>query len=301
MATVGDLDFRSYIDAKRAKTARDGFNRDDAHAYAYISDRTTRSAFEKGKAVEYAVSHAVRFLRTIGKNELVGNTVKVGENQFPRVHDLARRCADTLGIEVPTMYIVNNPTMNAMTFGTNDDAFILIHSGLIDHFSDEELLSVIGHECGHIHNDHVVYLTTLHYLRVLSQRWAGGVLMSMGAVYALQAWSRRAEITCDRAGMLCSKSVETSTKALAKLALGSAKLYDEMNMDAFMDQYEETTEGPGKAAEIGASHPWLTKRIRALNIFAGSKLYRDHVGDESGGESMDDIDEQVHGIIKVLR
>ena len=52
--------------------------------------------------------------------------------------------------------------MNAMTFGTNDDAFILVHSALVDHFDDEELLSVIGHECGHIHNDHVVYLTTLH-------------------------------------------------------------------------------------------------------------------------------------------
>ncbi len=300
MATVGELDFRSYIEAKKARTARDGFNRDDAHAYAYVSDRTTRSAFEKGKAVEYAVSHAVRFLRTIGKNELVGNTVKVGPKQFPRVHDLARTCADTLGIEVPTLYIANNPTMNAMTFGTNDDAFILVHSSLVDHFSDEELLSVIGHECGHIHNNHVVYLTTLHYLRVLSQRFAAGMLMSMGVVYALQAWSRRAEITCDRAGMLCSRSLDVSSRALAKLALGSNKLSNELNMDAFLEQYEETTEGPGKATEFGASHPWLTKRIRALQTFANSKLYREHVGD-SGGESMDDVDEQVHGIIKVLQ
>ena len=72
-------------------------------------------------------------------------------------------------------------------------------------------------------------------------------------------------------------------------------------MQAFLDQYEETTTGPGKAAEIGASHPWLTKRIRALYTFADSKLYREHIGDMGGGESMDDIDEQVHGIIKVLQ
>ncbi len=300
MATVGDLQFRSYIEAKQAKTARDGHNREDAHAYAYVSDRTTRSAFDKGKAIGYAVSHAVRFLRTIGKNELVGNTVKIGPAQFPRVHDLAKHCAETLGIEVPTMYITNNPTMNAMTFGTNDDAFILIHSGLIDHFSDDELMSVIGHECGHIHNDHVVYLTTLHYLQLLSRRWLAGQLLSSGAVYALRAWSRRAEITCDRAGMLCSKSLDTSTRALAKLALGSSKLHAEMNMQAFLDQYEETTEGPGRAAEIGASHPWLTKRIRALHTFSEARLWREHIG-ESGGESMDDIDEQVHGIIKVLQ
>ena len=29
---------------------------------------------------------------------------------------------------------------------------------------DEELRFVIGHECGHIHNDHAVYVTALHYL-----------------------------------------------------------------------------------------------------------------------------------------
>lgn len=300
MATIGDLDFRGYIDAKEAKTARDGYNREDDHAYAYISDRTTRAAFDKGKAVAYAASHAVRFFRTIGKNELVGNTVKVGPNQFPRVHNIAKHCADTLGIEVPTIHIANNPTMNAMTSGTNDDAFILIHSGLVDHFSDEELLSVIGHECGHIHNDHVVYLTTLYYLQLMSKRWLGGVLFSYAAMMPLLAWSRRAEITCDRAGMLCSKSLDVSTRALAKLALGSSKLYDELNMEAFLEQYEETTTGPGRATEAWASHPWLTKRIRALGTFAESKLYRQHIGDD-GGESMDDIDDKVHGIIKVLQ
>jgi Zn-dependent protease with chaperone function len=300
MATVGDLDFRSYVSTKQSQTAKDG-GRDDAHAYAYISDRTTRNAFKKGKAVEYAVAHAVRLLRTFGKNELVGNTVKVGPNQFPRVYNLAKRCAETLGIEVPTIYIANNPTLNAMTFGTNDDAFILVHSGLVDHFKDEELLSVIGHECGHIHNDHVVYLTTLHYLRMMAQRFWPGFLLSQAAVYALQAWSRRAEITCDRAGMLCSKSLEISTRALAKLALGSTKLYDELNLQAFLDQYDETTTGPGKIFEVGASHPWLTKRIRALYTFADSQLYKEHIGAGTTGMSMDEVDEQVHGIIKVMK
>ena len=163
MATVGSLDFRSYVEARRGATAaEEEGGRTDAHAYAYVSDRTTRSAFDKGKAVQYAVHHTVRLLRTVGKSELLGSTVKVGPKQFPRIHDLTKHCADTLGIGTPTVYIRNNPTLNAFTYGTNDDAFILVHSALVDHFSDEELLNVIGHECGHIHNDHVVYLTTLH-------------------------------------------------------------------------------------------------------------------------------------------
>lgn len=299
MATVGSLDFRSYVDArKHTIPTEETSGRTDSHAYAYVSDRTTRSAFHKGRAVEYAVSHTVRLLRTVGKSELLGSTVKVGPQQFPRIHALAQECADTLGIEVPTVYIRNNPTLNAFTYGTNDDAFILIHSALVDHLTDDELMSVIGHECGHIHNDHVVYLTTLHYLRVMAQRFVP-IWVMQPALYALSAWSRRAEVTCDRAGLLCCKSLETSTTALAKLALGSTKLYEELNLEAFLEQYEEGQNSVGKFTEATASHPWLPKRIKALRKFAESELYRKHVG-EDGGLSMDQVDNEVHGIIKVV-
>lgn len=297
MATVGDLDFRSYVDAKQSKRTREATGRDDAHAYAYVSDRNTKAAFDKGKAVQYAVSHAVRLLRNVGKAELLGNTVKVGPKQFPRVHQLGVECAETLGIEPPTIYIRNNPTLNAMTYGTNDDSFILVHSALVDHFSDAELKSVIGHECGHIHNEHVVYLTTLHYLRIMAQRFIPWVVLP--AMYALSAWSRRAEVTCDRAGLLCSSDLEVSTGSLAKLALGSTKLYDELNLDAFVEQYDEGQSGVGKFTEVGASHPWIPKRIKALRKFAESSLYREHIGKE-GGITMDEVDEHTHGIIKVM-
>jgi Zn-dependent protease with chaperone function len=121
----------------------------------------------------------------------------------------------------------------------------------------------------------------------------------MPAMYALTAWSRRAEVTCDRAGLLCSRDLTVSTRSLAKLALGSTKLYDELNLDAFVDQYDEGQEGVGKITEVTATHPWVPKRIKALRKFAESKLYREHVG-EAGGLAMEVIDEQVHGIIKVM-
>jgi Zn-dependent protease with chaperone function len=297
MATVGDLDFKSYVQAKSAQRPREKEGRDDAHAYAYVSDRTTRAAFDRAKPVEHAVAAAVRLMRQIGRNELLGNTVKVGPNQFPRVYELTKKCADTLGIDIPTVHIRNNPTLNAATYGTNDDSFILVHSALIDHLSDEELLSVIGHECGHIHNDHVVYLTALHYLRTM----LGMFLPWIGApaLVTLTSWSRRAEVTCDRAGALCCGDVKHSERALAKLALGSVKLYDQLNLEEFVNQYDEGQDGVGRITEITASHPWLPKRIKALRKFAESKLYRERVGLE-GGLGMEEVDEATHGLIKVL-
>jgi hypothetical protein len=295
MATVGTLDFQAYVDRK--KSARAGGPREGGHEYAYVSDHNTRKTFERLKPVELAVAAAVRLFKTVGKSELLGSAIKIGENQFPRVHNLTVQCADTLGIAPPTVYVVSKFSLNAATYGTNDDAFILLHSALIDHFSDEELLSVIGHECGHIHNNHVVYLTAMHYLRVMASafvRWA-----VTPALLALNGWSRRAEITCDRAGMLCSGDLDVSTRALAKLALGSTKLYDELNLEAFIDQYDEGQRAVGRYTEIFATHPWLPKRVKALRAFADSEVFRRRVG-QRGGASMEEVDEQVHEIIKVI-
>ncbi len=295
MADVGALDFRGFVGGREQRLPGEG--RQGGREYAYASDRQTRRVFDTLKPVEVAVAAAVRLYEAVGKSELLGHAVKVGPKQFPRVHALANRCAEELGICAPTVYIVNSPVMNAATFGTNEASVIMIHSALVDHFSDEELLSVIGHECGHVHNHHVVYLTALHYIRFM----AGAIMQQLlaPAELALKGWLRRAEITSDRAGLLCCKNIDVSTRALTKLALGSAKLYDQLNMDAFIDQYEEMKTSIGKYAEARASHPWLPKRVIALRHFAESELYKKHakLGDE--GLSMDEVDAKVHEVIRV--
>lgn len=295
MAQIGTLDFKGFVESRKGQRA--GGEEGSGHAYAYISDKNTRATFEKIKPVELAVRAAVRLFKAAGKNELLGTAVKVGPTQFPRVHNLALKCAKELDIAAPTLYIVNNPSMNAATYGTNDDSFILVHSALVDHFTDEELLSVIGHECGHIHNNHVVYLTAMYYLRQMASLFVQWIVAP--ATLALAGWSRRAEITCDRAGLLCSRSLDVSTRALTKLALGSTKLYAELNMDAFLEQYEEGKDGVGRYAELRANHPWLPKRVMALRSFAESELYRRHASLGEGGLAMADVDQKVHEIIKI--
>ena len=197
----------------------------------------------------------------------------------------------------PQLYVKNSPVMNAMTYGTNDDSFIIVHSALIDHFTDEELLSVIGHETGHIHNSHVVYLTAMAMLAQL----AGGLskLILGPAQLALSGWMRRAEITCDRAGLLCGKNLQASNRAFAKLALGSTKLYPELNLDVFIEQHEEAQADVGRYGELRESHPFLPKRLLALKAFSESKLYREKAGLGHDGLTMTQVDEKVHEIIKI--
>jgi Zn-dependent protease with chaperone function len=137
----------------------------------------------------------------------------------------------------------------------------------------------------------------MHYLTRMASAFVKWIIGP--AMLALSGWSRRAEVTCDRAGLLCAKSVDVSTRALTKLALGSTKLQDELNLEAFVAQHEEGKASIGRFAEIKASHPWLPARILALRAFAESELYQQHTGLGASGLSMAQVDEKVHEIIKV--
>jgi Zn-dependent protease with chaperone function len=301
MAHASELDFDGFVARKRTekktKTGDGGGTprEPDGREYAYRFDRQTREAFETMTPVQLAVTKTVKMFKSVWRNQLLGNSVKVSDRQFPRIQKVTEQCAATLGIAPPQVYITNNPHLNAGTYGTDEESFIIVNSALVDHYTDEELLTVIGHECGHVHNGHVVYLTALHYIVRIAGVFLAWVVPP--ALVALNTWSRRAEITSDRAAMLCAKDAATAERAITKLALGSRKLYEEFNLEAFLEQHQEGREGVGKYMEVFASHPWLPKRVLAMREFAKSDFYRRAMGLE-GGAPMAEVDEHVRALLK---
>jgi len=294
MADAPTLDFESFITRKKAERA--GGAALGANDYSFILDRQSRATVESARPIQLAVASTVRMWKQVWRGQLLGSAVKVSDRQFPRIHGLTKECAQQLGINVPQVYIVNNPTLNAGTFGTEEESFILVHSALVDHYSDEELRTVIGHECGHIHNSHVVYLTTLHYLKTIVAAFLPWIVYP--ATIPLNELARRAEITCDRAGMLCAKNEHVAARALTKLVLGSRKLYDEFNLDAFLEQYEEAKESIGRYMEAFATHPFLPKRVLAMRVFAQSELYKKTANAGDGGLTMTEVDDRVKALLK---
>ena len=202
----------------------------------------------------------------------------------------------------------NIGSLNAHTFGTADDPYIVVNAALIDHLSEPELLDVIGHECGHIQNNHVVYMTTLHFLKHAANmflRWS-----VKPAVLALNGWARRAEITCDRAGLICTRDLDVSIGCLVKLAIGSQKLYSEVNLPEYLAQLDEAQAGLGRFDELTRTHPYLPKRVAALRLFAETTYFRSLVGTGRAagapadalpaGTSKDECDARVAELIAVL-
>lgn len=296
-----NLSFSEYVAARKGVAA--ARSREGA-AYAYAGDLKVRQTLGKIRPVTLAAEAAVRFWQTVEKSRMLGTAVKVTERQFPNLYKLAARCAETLQLATPTLYVSPNiGALNAQTFGTTDEAYIVLNAGLIDHLSDPELLDVIGHECGHIQNDHAVYLTTLYFLTQ-----GGGTLLRWGAkpaVLALKAWARRAEITCDRTGLLCTRDLDVSIGCLVKLALGSQKLFSAINLDEYLQQLDEAR-GPGRLDELSRSHPHLPKRVAALRLFAETTYFKSLVKGKSdsepvGGTSKEECDAKVSELLAVLR
>lgn len=291
---MSNFDFQSYIEEKQKK-AKQGQNFQN---YAYSGDQQILWTLRQIKPLEMAIASMVRVFEGFAKTELLGHSIRLSEKQFPHINKLIKICANTLDIPVPQVYIKQEMGhINAYTYGTEDESFIVIHSATIDNMDEQELLFVIGHEMGHIQNNHVVYGTLLHYLQnaaSLMVRWAAAP-----GLVALNSWARRAEITSDRAGLLCCEDIETAIRVMVKFALGSPKLYSQVNIEEYLKQLDDVKEGLWRVSEFLNTHPYLPKRVEAIKLFALSQCYKSHIG-EAGGDPIEEIDLKVKDIIKVL-
>jgi Zn-dependent protease with chaperone function len=266
--------------------------------YAFSGDARVLKSLSYVKPVRMAAEASVRAFKAWYRSDILGRAIRVSGRQFPPLNALVKTCADELSIPAPTVYITQDfSQINAATFGTETDSFILVNSATVDRLSDAELRFVIGHECGHIQNSHVTYSTALHFLTSMAGTFVKWIVTP--ARVALMGWSRRAEITCDRAGLLCARDLDAATSALVKLAVGSQQLVDQVDLDDYLAQAEELREGVGRVSEYFLTHPYLPKRLKALRLFAESDYYLHHIG-KTGGRPLAEVDKEVEAIVSVL-
>ena len=134
-------------------------------------------------AMEYGYERLIR-----GEN--LGEMVHVTNDNFPKVYKPFREVVYSVGIAMPELYIYNDPVMNAYTYG-DTNPFVAVSSSVIEKLSQEELKSVLAHECGHILCRHTLYNTMLAIL--INTSFALELLSEslLMPIYAgLRYWSR---------------------------------------------------------------------------------------------------------------
>ena len=170
----------------------------------------------------------------------MSSSIRCGPNQYPTLYNIMRESAKVMDMPEPELYVSNNPFPNAFAGGV-ERPYVTLRSSMIDTMTDEELYFIMGHELGHIKADHVLYRSVGYLLfpllELMGRRSMGASDIATYALYlAFFEWSRQAEFSCDRAGLLVAQDSSTSIRSLIKLAAGPSRLSHELNQDAFMDQ-----------------------------------------------------------------
>jgi len=216
------------------------------------------------------------------------SSIQVSDKQFPRVNAMLRESCAILDLPEPALYVSQNPSVNAFTYGHNNP-YMVLYTGLLDLMTDDELMAVIAHEVGHIKAGHVLYLTMANSIRDLSAMvgqltFGIGSLVLVGIEAALINWRRRAELSADRASLLVMQDSAPVISLLAKLAGGSKRLGDELSADAFLDQARAFDEEWDKGmmerfyrmvAELSqGNHPFTVERAREIKQWSEGDAYQ---------------------------
>lgn len=212
----------------------------------------------------------------------VASAIRVGEKQYPRLNQLRVDCAETLDLDtVPDVFVARHPIANGYAIGI-DKPFIVITTGIVEALDLDSLRVVIGHETGHILSGHNVLRTLLMRLLRLQAtvQWMPvGALGLRAVIAALMEWFRKAELTADRAGLLCSQDPSAALRQHVYMA-GGASMSD-IDIPEFMQQareYEEVDDIRDSILKLmtveGMSHPFAVVRAAQLQRWAASEEYR---------------------------
>jgi len=207
----------------------------------------------------------------IRQGQLLGQSVKVTDQQLPRVHALAVQASKHLCMPLPDVFVTQNPVINAYAIGFFGRKSVVLNSATVEAMSDAELCAIIGHEMTHIkcqHTHWLVFTQLNDTLRI--------PIISDLVGLVLLAWSRKAEYTCDRGGLLACGDLQAAITALSKVAIGK-DLFKQMNLDAFFAQNQTVdSDDISRLSERLSTHPYIVHRLKALHEFSQSEFFQKH-------------------------
>jgi Zn-dependent protease with chaperone function len=295
MSVGVDFDFAKWIAVRRGSLEQ---QQREGAAYAFIGERKFRRTLTIARPVTMALEATTRLWRDGARTELLGAAVKVTDQQYPRVFRAAKAAGVALHVRVPPVFAAPSDSIKVKVLGTDDAPHLIVNLELAERLDDTALLAAIAHELGHVQNGHIFYATALHYLThsaAFFVRWA-----VQPAIMTLQAWSRRAEVTCDRAALLAVRDLDKTLQAMVALELGVER-GAAFSAEEYLKTVPDVKKGIGRYAELFRSHPYIPKRVQALRLFAGSALYAQVIGqDPAGKPSLVDIDKQVADLVSVF-
>ena len=214
----------------------------DKDRYIHAADSRALAALRAIPGIDTALK---KLLEVTGESAIrvifTASAVKVTPKQCPDLNAKLQVACSTLGVDMPELFVQQSPIPNAFTGGVKRPVIVL-YSALIERLTDEEVLAVLSHEVGHIHAEHVLYITAARLIELAANAAIVAAplamlikqLLSLTMRYALLAWSRRAELSCDRAALLVTQDHHVVGRTMMKLAGGT--FASKVDYEQFLEQ-----------------------------------------------------------------
>ena len=269
-----------------APRSRRTFPEISAVSWEHPADRAALQALRAVPGVDEVIRKVLALLGGERGVRLLfqGNAIRVGPSQFPRLWHLHHEVTTTFDwLDVPELYVSQTPFFNAGAYGL-DKPFIVVHSAAIELLDDDELRVLLAHELGHVMSGHALYRTIAAVLALISLG-ALPMLASLAVLpvrLAFLEWSRKSELSADRAGLLGGQDVAAAQRVDMKMAGGGRgeAFAGQLNVEAFMQQaHEYAASGEGLdvvykiLSTLALTHPMHTVRAAELQRWVGSGEY----------------------------
>jgi Zn-dependent protease with chaperone function len=212
------------------------------------------------------------------------NAVRVGPTQFPTLWTTHVEVCTTFDWPVvPELYVSQTPVFNAGAYGV-DSPFIVLHSAALELLDEDEVRVLLAHELGHVMSGHAFYRTIAAILFLVSASalpaLAGIALLPVRLAFL--EWSRKSELSSDRAGMLGSQDPAKAQSLFMKMAGGTRPPLQtgQLDLETYMAQaheYATSHEGLDVFYKVMSTllltHPMHTVRAAELQQWIASGDY----------------------------
>ena len=234
------------------------------HGLGIVGNFISRNTIEKFYTIQYT-----------------GSNLKVTQDSYSDIYEYLSYASKILDLEtIPDLYIRWSYDINAFTVGS-ENPIIVLNSGLIDLCDDDEIMFIIGHECGHIKSNHMLYHMMAQVFNLVIDSIPFGNIAAAPLQYALYYWDRMSEFSADRAGLLCNQNKEAAIRCFMKMSGLPVREFNNLNYKTFIRQATEFKQldyiALNKVIKYISiakdSHPWTIMRAAELLNWSSSGAY----------------------------
>lgn len=233
------------------------------------------------------------------RKHLLKSSLRLTPVLAPNLYAIGNKCKEALGLNVDIeFYVYQNDMFNAACYPPDDKRlYIIVTSGLLERFTQDELTFVIGHEIGH-----AIFLH--HEFPVNQLLDVGRNTLSPLHAMKLFAWKRNAEISADRIGMICCQDFEAAGSTFFKLSSGVTTSSLDFKLQEYIKQFVDLekviNDSDIDPEDWYSSHPFSPLRIKALELFKDSETYFELIHQKGGKITEQKMEEEISKMMSLM-